>query len=61
MRWPGLRGILARPILFHWNQMGFTTRQQAIYSRAAREMILGGWESAWPQPYTLPTDNREAP
>ncbi|MBB6421962.1 thiopeptide-type bacteriocin biosynthesis protein [Streptomyces sp. AK010] len=38
----GLRGILARHILFHWNRMGFTTRQQAIYSRAARETILGG-------------------
>lgn len=38
----GLRGILARHILFHWNRMGFTTPQQAIYSRAARETILGG-------------------
>jgi thiopeptide-type bacteriocin biosynthesis protein len=38
----GLRGILARHILFHWNRMGLTTRQQAIYSRAARETILGG-------------------
>ncbi|WEH16438.1 thiopeptide-type bacteriocin biosynthesis protein [Streptomyces sp. VNUA24] len=37
----GLRGILARHILFHWNRMGFTTRQQAIWARAARETILG--------------------
>ncbi|AWI32710.1 thiopeptide-type bacteriocin biosynthesis protein [Streptomyces tirandamycinicus] len=37
----GLRGILARHILFHWNRMGFTTRQQAIWSRAAREAALG--------------------
>ncbi|MCX5286506.1 thiopeptide-type bacteriocin biosynthesis protein [Streptomyces sp. NBC_01622] len=37
----GTRGILARHILFHWNRMGFTTRQQAIWSRAARETILG--------------------
>lgn len=37
----GLRGILARHILFHWNRMGFTGRQQAIWARAAREATLG--------------------
>ncbi|UCM88937.1 thiopeptide-type bacteriocin biosynthesis protein [Streptomyces marincola] len=37
----GLRSILARHILFHWNRMGFTTRQQSIWARAAREAILG--------------------
>ncbi|MET9293061.1 thiopeptide-type bacteriocin biosynthesis protein [Streptomyces sp. NPDC003077] len=37
----GLRGILARHVLFHWNRMGFTTQQQAIWSRAAREATLG--------------------
>ncbi|PNG93441.1 thiopeptide-type bacteriocin biosynthesis protein [Streptomyces malaysiensis] len=37
----GTRAILARHILFHWNRMGFTTRQQAIWARAARETILG--------------------
>ncbi|MFF5476722.1 thiopeptide-type bacteriocin biosynthesis protein [Streptomyces sp. NPDC012935] len=37
----GLRGILARHILFHWNRMGFTTRQQAVWARAAREATLG--------------------
>ncbi|MEH0424534.1 thiopeptide-type bacteriocin biosynthesis protein [Streptomyces sp. B21-083] len=37
----GTRGILTRHILFHWNRMGFTKRQQAIWSRAAREAILG--------------------
>ncbi|MEV6499729.1 thiopeptide-type bacteriocin biosynthesis protein [Streptomyces prunicolor] len=37
----GTRGILVRHILFHWNRMGFTTRQQAIWARAARETILG--------------------
>lgn len=35
------RGVLARHILFHWNRMGFTVRQQAIWARAARETILG--------------------
>ncbi|MER6563893.1 thiopeptide-type bacteriocin biosynthesis protein [Streptomyces sp. NPDC001027] len=37
----GLRAILARHVIFHWNRMGFSTRQQAIWSRAAREAILG--------------------
>ncbi|MDT0307344.1 thiopeptide-type bacteriocin biosynthesis protein [Streptomyces sp. DSM 44917] len=37
----GLRSVLARHVLFHWNRMGFTTRQQAIWARAAREAILG--------------------
>ncbi|BBC35140.1 hypothetical protein SGFS_064340 [Streptomyces graminofaciens] len=37
----GTRGILARHIIFHWNRMGFTTRQQAVWARAAREAILG--------------------
>nr|WP_203730770.1 thiopeptide-type bacteriocin biosynthesis protein [Streptomyces sp. SID12501] len=37
----GTRGVLARHVLFHWNRMGFTMRQQAIWSRAAREAILG--------------------
>ncbi|GGM20814.1 hypothetical protein GCM10010129_76360 [Streptomyces fumigatiscleroticus] len=37
----GLRGILARHILFHWNRMGFTTRQQAIWARAAQDAVLG--------------------
>ncbi|WP_416962493.1 thiopeptide-type bacteriocin biosynthesis protein [Streptomyces sp. Agncl-13] len=36
----GTRSILARHILFHWNRMGFTTRQQAIWARAARETTL---------------------
>ncbi|POX43362.1 bacteriocin biosynthesis protein [Streptomyces sp. Ru73] len=37
----GMRGVLARHVLFHWNRMGFTLRQQSIWSRAAREAILG--------------------
>lgn len=36
----GTRGILARHVRFHWNRMGFTTRQQAIWARAARQTIL---------------------
>ncbi|MCF3137451.1 thiopeptide-type bacteriocin biosynthesis protein [Streptomyces olivochromogenes] len=39
--WLGLRGILARHVVFHWNRMGFSGRQQAIWSRAAREALLG--------------------
>ncbi|WP_369165031.1 thiopeptide-type bacteriocin biosynthesis protein [Streptomyces sp. AFD10] len=37
----GKRGILARHVLFHWNRMGFTLRQQSIWTRAAREAALG--------------------
>lgn len=37
----GLRSVLARHVLFHWNRMGFNARQQAIWSRAAREAALG--------------------
>ncbi|MER5201371.1 thiopeptide-type bacteriocin biosynthesis protein [Streptomyces sp. NPDC002755] len=37
----GLRSVLARHVIFHWNRMGFSTRQQAIWSRAAREALLG--------------------
>ncbi|MEW2438910.1 hypothetical protein AB0952_33010 [Streptomyces caniferus] len=37
----GVRGILARYIFFHWNRMGFTPRQQSIWSRVAREAVLG--------------------
>lgn len=37
----GRRGILARHVIFHWNRMGFTLRQQSIWSRAAREAVLG--------------------
>ncbi|MEV6590956.1 thiopeptide-type bacteriocin biosynthesis protein [Streptomyces acidicola] len=37
----GLRTILARHVLFHWNRMGFTNHQQAIWARAARQTILG--------------------
>jgi Flp pilus assembly protein CpaB len=37
----GLRSVLARHITFHWNRMGFSAGQQAIWSRAAREALLG--------------------
>lgn len=33
----GLRTILARHVLFHWNRMGFTNHQQAIWALAARQ------------------------
>lgn len=37
----GKRAVLARHILFHWNRMGFSVRRQSIWSRAAREALLG--------------------
>ncbi|KPI21871.1 Thiopeptide-type bacteriocin biosynthesis domain containing protein [Actinobacteria bacterium OK074] len=41
----GVRGVLARHVIFHWNRMGFTARQQSIWSRAAREAVLGSFGS----------------
>ncbi|PZT77471.1 MULTISPECIES: thiopeptide-type bacteriocin biosynthesis protein [unclassified Streptomyces] len=37
----GTRAVLARHVLFHWNRMGFSSRRQSIWSRAAREALLG--------------------
>lgn len=33
--------VMPSGAVFHWNRMGFTTRQQTIWARAAREAILG--------------------
>ena len=37
----GLREMLSYHVIFHWNRLGLTTRQQAILARAARDAILG--------------------
>jgi thiopeptide-type bacteriocin biosynthesis protein len=37
----GLREILSYHVIFHWNRLGLTARQQAILARAARDTILG--------------------
>ncbi|MEV7417009.1 thiopeptide-type bacteriocin biosynthesis protein [Streptomyces sp. NPDC089919] len=37
----GLRSVLARHVVCHWNRMGFGPRQQAVWARAAREALLG--------------------
>lgn len=37
----GLRSVLARHVLFHWNRMGLPTARQAATARAAREAVLG--------------------
>ncbi|GGM23503.1 hypothetical protein GCM10010129_79870 [Streptomyces fumigatiscleroticus] len=50
----GLRGILVRHILFHWNRMGFIPRQQAIWARAARDAVLGQGPSACPATHRHP-------
>lgn len=36
----GTRGILARHIVVHWNRMGFSRDQQALWARAAKQTIL---------------------
>jgi thiopeptide-type bacteriocin biosynthesis protein len=37
----GLREVLSYHVIFHWNRLGLTGRQQAILARAARDAILG--------------------
>jgi thiopeptide-type bacteriocin biosynthesis protein len=37
----GLRQTLSYHIIFHWNRLGLTTRQQAILAHAAYNIILG--------------------
>jgi thiopeptide-type bacteriocin biosynthesis protein len=43
----GLRDVLSYHVIFHWNRLGLSTRQQAALARAARDAILG--------PVPLPT------
>ncbi|MFE6645075.1 thiopeptide-type bacteriocin biosynthesis protein [Nocardioides sp. NPDC057772] len=40
----GLRGILARVVIFHWNRIGLHVRQQSLLAAAARDAALGGTE-----------------
>jgi thiopeptide-type bacteriocin biosynthesis protein len=37
----GLREVLGYHVIFHWNRLGLTSRQQAILARASRDAILG--------------------
>ncbi|MGW5677388.1 thiopeptide-type bacteriocin biosynthesis protein [Streptomyces sp. NPDC003860] len=37
----GIRGVMERLVLFHWNRMGLSSEQQGILARAAKEAILG--------------------
>jgi thiopeptide-type bacteriocin biosynthesis protein len=37
----GLREVLSYHVIFHWNRLGLTGRQQAILARACRDAILG--------------------
>lgn len=37
---PGLRSILAKHVIFHWNRIGLPARTQAILARAARDTVL---------------------
>lgn len=40
----GIRGILARIVIFHWNRIGIQVRQQSLLATAARDAVLGGAE-----------------
>jgi thiopeptide-type bacteriocin biosynthesis protein len=37
----GLREVLSYHVIFHWNRLGLSTRQQAVLARACRDAILG--------------------
>lgn len=36
----GLREVLAKHVIFHWNRLGIPTSAQAILARAARETLM---------------------
>lgn len=40
----GIRGILARTVIFHWNRMGLQVRHQSLLAAAARETAFGSAE-----------------
>lgn len=37
----GLREVLSYHVIFHWNRLGLSTRQQVLLARACRDAILG--------------------
>lgn len=37
----GIRGILARTVIFHWNRIGLQAQQQSLLAAAARDAVLG--------------------
>lgn len=40
----GIRGILARIVIFHWNRIGLQIEQQSLLAAAARDAVLGDAE-----------------
>jgi thiopeptide-type bacteriocin biosynthesis protein len=48
----GLREVLSYHVIFHWNRLGLSARQQAILAWSAREAILGPIPAANPQAVT---------
>ncbi|MEY8042178.1 thiopeptide-type bacteriocin biosynthesis protein [Saccharopolyspora cebuensis] len=38
----GVRAVLAKHVIFHWNRFGIETHRQARYARAARAVLLDG-------------------
>ncbi|GAA0384230.1 thiopeptide-type bacteriocin biosynthesis protein [Streptomyces luteireticuli] len=37
----GLRGVLSRHVVFHWNRLGMPLQEQTVLARAARDAVLG--------------------
>ncbi|WP_328530720.1 hypothetical protein [Nocardioides sp. NBC_00368] len=40
----GIRGTLARVVIFHWNRIGLQVRQQSLLAATARDAFLGDAE-----------------
>jgi len=40
----GIRGILARVVIFHWNRIGLQVEQQSLLAAANRDAVLGDAE-----------------
>jgi thiopeptide-type bacteriocin biosynthesis protein len=37
----GLRAVIAKNLIFHWNRLGVSASTQAVIAQAAKESILG--------------------
>jgi len=54
----GLREVLSYHVIFHWNRLGLTSRQQAILARACRDAILGPVPAPTAPPARRPSATR---
>jgi thiopeptide-type bacteriocin biosynthesis protein len=57
----GVREVLSYHVIFHWNRLGLTSRQQAILARACRDAILGPVPAPTAPTTATPTRRPSAP